>query len=591
MKGMVFKRLLAVAVSVTMVASSSVAVYADETEETVPVAETVEETETESLEETLPSEETVPVEETVPTEETTLSEETVAETEPSEEPYDDAPVVHSFGDPFVFESDLDSDYLAEQFIEQEMTIGPQACYRAYDYMSELSGLDATVFYRLRPHVIAVANGTETSTSFEIPVGDYTARDLGISNLNNSDMVDEAVRGILDIHPRLIFDALMASCPCEMYWFDKTQGCGVYYSFQRHDGVASVYLYFDFVVSENYMWGSDYFSVNPVYGQSVRNAASNARSIVDRYAAYSDYDKLVAYRDAICSMVDYNHYASDNDSVPYGNPWQLIWVFDGDPSTNVVCEGYSKAFQYLCDNSRFSCNDIYAICVTGTVRFTNNGGGHMWNVVHMNDGYNYLVDVTNCDDTECNLFLRGMRGTVTDGYTSPSYGFFYGYDSDALAYYSPAALTLSSRDYDPASAVTRQSGVNMHRLYNPNSGEHFYTANEGERDLLISIGWSYEGIGWVAPARSNTPVYRLYNENGGEHHYTTSVAERNMLVSLGWRDEGIGWYSDDAHTVPLYRQYNPNAFANNHNYTTSLSENNWLVSIGWRAEGIGWYGVG
>lgn len=30
--------------------------------------------------------------------------------------------------------------------------------------------------------------------------------------------------------------------------------------------------------------------------------------------------------------------------------ELIWVFDGDSSTNVVCEGYAKAFQYLCDLS-------------------------------------------------------------------------------------------------------------------------------------------------------------------------------------------------------------------------------------------------
>ncbi len=136
-----------------------------------------------------------------------------------------------------------------------------------------------------------------------------------------------------------------------------------------------------------------------------------------------------------------------------------------------------------------------------------------------------------------------------------------------------------------------STVNMYRLYNPNSGEHFYTSSNGERDHLISLGWNYEGIGWAAPAYSDTPVYRLYNRNGGEHHYTTSIAERNMLINAGWNDEGIGWYSDDQRRVPLYRQYNPNAFANNHNYTTSQSENNWLVSLGWRAEGIGWYGTG
>ena len=135
-----------------------------------------------------------------------------------------------------------------------------------------------------------------------------------------------------------------------------------------------------------------------------------------------------------------------------------------------------------------------------------------------------------------------------------------------------------------------STVNMYRLYNPNSGEHFYTSSATERNNLIDVGWNYEGIGWVAPATSNTPVYRLYNRYGGEHHYTTSVFERNSLIAAGWEDEGIGWYSDDSQRVPLYRQYNPFAYANNHNYTTSHDENNYLVSIGWRAENIGWYGV-
>lgn len=143
------------------------------------------------------------------------------------------------------------------------------------------------------------------------------------------------------------------------------------------------------------------------------------------------------------------------------------------------------------------------------------------------------------------------------------------------------------DEEPAAPGT----VNMYRLYNTNSGEHFYTSNVSERNTLASLGWNYEGIGWIAPAYSNTPVYRLYNENGGEHHYTMSMGERDALVAAGWNYEGIGWYSDDAQTVPLYRQYNPNAFANNHNYTTSLAENDYLVSLGWRAEAIGWYGVG
>ena len=142
---------------------------------------------------------------------------------------------------------------------------------------------------------------------------------------------------------------------------------------------------------------------------------------------------------------------------------------------------------------------------------------------------------------------------------------------------------------------------MYRLYNPNSGEHFYTASTVERDATIAAGWNDEGIGWTAPSESDTPVYRLYS--GTDHHYTMSIAERDHLIDVGWtlegdNAEGIAWYSDDQKRVPLYRQFNPNVdptapFNNSgsHNYTTSLEEHEQLISIGWRGEDIGWYGVG
>ena len=134
-----------------------------------------------------------------------------------------------------------------------------------------------------------------------------------------------------------------------------------------------------------------------------------------------------------------------------------------------------------------------------------------------------------------------------------------------------------------------STARMYRLYNPNSGEHFYTADEDERDYLSVIGWRYEGTGWIAPIEG-TPVYRLYNPNAGDHHYTMDVAERDYLVSVGWNDEGVGWNSAGTDGVPLWRQYNPNAVAGAHNYTTGEDERDSLVSVGWRHEGVGWYGL-
>ena len=132
-------------------------------------------------------------------------------------------------------------------------------------------------------------------------------------------------------------------------------------------------------------------------------------------------------------------------------------------------------------------------------------------------------------------------------------------------------------------------VNMFRMYNPNSGEHFYTGKVKEVKNLSAAGWDYEGVAWVGPVESNTPVYRLYNPNTGDHHYTPSTKERDKLVKAGWNDEGIGWYSDDAETKPLYRLYNPNAVTGSHHYTTSVRERDKLVQQGWLDEGIGWYG--
>ncbi|MDR2976258.1 MAG: hypothetical protein LBV19_02960 [Streptococcaceae bacterium] len=132
---------------------------------------------------------------------------------------------------------------------------------------------------------------------------------------------------------------------------------------------------------------------------------------------------------------------------------------------------------------------------------------------------------------------------------------------------------------------------LFRLYNPNSGEHFYTNSSIERDSLAKSGWKNEGIAEQAPViDKSVPVYRVYNPNSGLHHFTIGLYEKNQLVSLGWRDEGIGWYSnsDPENGVSLYRVYNPNS--GQHLYTTGSAERDQLASLGWRDEGIAWYGL-
>lgn len=163
--------------------------------------------------------------------------------------------------------------------------------------------------------------------------------------------------------------------------------------------------------------------------------------------------------------------------------------------------------------------------------------------------------------------------------------------------NPGATDPTPDDGDKPGASDSEPVANqmMYRAYNPNSGEHFYTASYGEIEAIVAVGWQYEGEAWTAPVTSTVPVYRLYS--GTDHHFTTSAVERDYLIGVGWSDEGVGWYSDEAMGVGLHRLFNPNVNPNarrnnsgSHHYTTSDEERDFLVSIGWQYEGFGWYGI-
>lgn len=136
------------------------------------------------------------------------------------------------------------------------------------------------------------------------------------------------------------------------------------------------------------------------------------------------------------------------------------------------------------------------------------------------------------------------------------------------------------------------GGTVYRLYNPNSGEHYFTMNGNERDHLVQLGWRNEACDWKAsPAEGGVPVYCLYNPNAGDHHYTIGVKERDYLLTVGWKEGYIAFYTQDYSSIPVYRLYNPNAKkAGAHHYTTDQNERAALTKLGWIDEVIGWYGA-
>ena len=317
--------------------------------------------------------------------------------------------------------------------------------------SSLSGTDKEIYDQLKAAVTTVA-AEGGSTIFEI---DLTDIDITCEVRTGVDSGDTLAAMIDD---DTILAALLADCPYELYWFDKTEGISMsigYYE-NPNTGIATLSnLSFDFYVAPAYQYedaDDDPLTwVDSGRASTAVTAAANAQAVITANAGKSDYEKLLAYKTYICNAVSYNSDAAKDDyDGGYSDPWQLIYVFDGDGSTNVVCEGYSKAFQYLCDLSGLT---VYTVTGNMSGDGVVGAGEHMWNIVTL-DGANYLVDVTNSDDgtvgANGGLFLAGTSGSVESGYTFTvgSQTITFTYDSDTTSLYGDSILTLAETDYHP-----------------------------------------------------------------------------------------------------------------------------------------------
>lgn len=323
----------------------------------------------------------------------------------------------------------------------------------------LNADELAIYNTLRAYIEKVAKGEASSTE-EIPLPfehTWTYEELGIKDFTDSNFsaaFGEARDKVANLSK--VIDCLLVDCPADLYWFDKTTGVKSSYSFFPEDTKITVTgITLKMAVAQAYSDGTTY-GVDTAKTGAAQTALTKAQEIVSQNKDKTTYEKLLAYKDAICDLTSYNHEAADTEGTPYGDPWQLIYVFDGDPSTNVVCEGYSKAFQYLCDLSGIPCYTVTGVMVGGT-----GAGGHMWNIVPL-DGKNYLVDVTNCDTGTAGapdlLFLKGVTGSVKEGYVANGIGhtITYTYDQEIIDLYNTDILTLSDTDYNPDQAVHTHS---------------------------------------------------------------------------------------------------------------------------------------
>lgn len=264
---------------------------------------------------------------------------------------------------------------------------------------------------------------------------------------------------------MINNALTADNPALMYWYDKTQGVHIEYPnysvkyYEQEDQwkvILTSNTALEYSISRDYALNPQQYDykLDTSKTGNVRKAVANANAIVDKYkdnSLYSDVTKLNSYSHEITDLSTYND-AAAAPGYPYGDPSQLVWVFDGDPDTKVICEGYAKAFQYLCDRTSFASNLIDCITVYGLMN--DESGRHAWNVVKMDDGENYLVDVTNSGDEMIGrndkLFLVGAPGNIRDYYRitiDESHSILYKYNDVTLRLYRENELKLAEHNYN------------------------------------------------------------------------------------------------------------------------------------------------
>lgn len=325
---------------------------------------------------------------------------------------------------------------------------------------------------------------------------YTAEELGVDSIRVEGQVSPVAKQVFREKFRCsannIYKALLYDMPYKLYWHDKTLSGPMsitYISGVTGDPVSfyanksSIYfkeaqqpmVQFKFMVSAGYnpsgVTGTTALDTDKI--RMASGAAQEAADLITENSTKTDLDKLINYRDYICDNNAYNH-AAVNKKVDYGDPWQMIYVFDNDSSTNVVCEGYTKAFKFLCDHTDFDSSLIESYIATGRMdkgfatgepgTVSNQQANHMWNIIRMDDGRYYMADITNSDTVGGSfapdkLFLKGyvLHESPEKGYTFTDYnGSFltYRYDEDTLSMYT-YELELSLPNYH-SSDVTEES---------------------------------------------------------------------------------------------------------------------------------------
>ncbi len=323
------------------------------------------------------------------------------------------------------EAELLSGYI-DSFFFEDTDDRPFSNYR----LTRFSGDEHDFYVALSDFIEEIAAGDE-----EYPVFDArnTAPTLRLNreklDLNESatniEWYEAAMNYYLKnvINVRQVINAIYSENPCDFYWAQGTYIVSFSASIENDQCVISIPLVY-FPAGDDYMgdYASDLsddqvrYRIYNVSNEEVPQAvfaAGTAHRIAKEHAAEPVAEMLSSFRDEICELASNDTDPSDISG--FDDPWQIVYVFDGDPLTTANSEGYAKAFKSLCD--------INGIDTCYTIAGTMSGRAHMWNILRLGDEL-YLVDVS-CSDTGMvgengSLFMVSLDGILTSSGTDYSF---------------------------------------------------------------------------------------------------------------------------------------------------------------------------
>lgn len=318
---------------------------------------------------------------------------------------------------------------------------------------------------------------------------YTYDELGITTAKKevdgkvvlSDELNKKVFSMHNIDRQKVRNCIYRDNP-ELFWWDNDYNIYTSISKIKYDEETkivdfsdAVYTY-SLVVSSNYRKDFDnlYVANKELVKSHYDTVITNSKKVINDAINNSEtiYDILNYYRNYICKEVEY-----DNNFIEYKelveadtaeriyrdqNPAHIYNALDNNSETNIICQGYAKAFKYLCDNTpNLTKRGIEVYLASGITNDTYDSS-HMWNIVHFNNNKNYLADITWTDGkdyTNNTYFMVGGKETKAnnnnESYQGERYLFkvktgkevSYTYNTEIQLMFSGDQRRLSSTNYD------------------------------------------------------------------------------------------------------------------------------------------------